>query len=77
MRRNELSGPQRTIGPEPSADDFEIEMRDLEMRDPMLAQIITEFIEEGRIVDSGRRTFAYGRWWIVWVVADAWKKKRN
>ena len=72
-----MSAPQRTIGPEPSADDVEIEMRDLEMCDPTLAQILTEFIEEGRIVDSGRRTFAKGRWWIVWVVADAWKKTRH
>ena len=62
-----MSGPQRTIGPEPSPDDFEIEMRDLEMRNPRLAEIMTELIEEGRVVDSGRRTFENGRWQIVWV----------
>jgi hypothetical protein len=45
-----MSEPQRTIGPEPSADDFEIEMRNLELRNPRLAETMRELIEEGRIV---------------------------
>ena len=65
-----MSGPQRMIGPEPSPDDFEIEMRHLEMRNPRLAEIMTELIEEGSVVDSGRRRFENGRWQIVWVAAE-------
>ena len=38
----------RKVGPEPSDDEIEIEMRDLEMRNPELAQAIAELIEEGR-----------------------------
>jgi hypothetical protein len=54
------------VGPEPSPDDFEIEMRLLAKRNPKRAEMMRELAEEGRIVDVGVRRFLNGRWQIVW-----------
>jgi hypothetical protein len=63
-----------TIGPEPLDEDIEMEMRDLETRNPELAQIMRKLIKERRIEDSGNRKFQNGRWQIVWVPAEGAKK---
>ena len=65
-----MSDNQRKVGPEPSDDDIEIEMWNLEMRNPELAQAMAELIEEGLIVDTGCRKFQNGRWQIVWVASE-------
>jgi len=60
----------RSVGSEPSDDDIEIEMRDLEGSDPTLAQVMRRLIKEGRLVDTGERKFQNGRWQIVWVMPE-------
>jgi hypothetical protein len=51
---------QETIRPKPS--DYGIDIPDAE-----LAQALADLIVMGLVVDSGRRTFAKGKWRIVWV----------
>lgn len=69
-----MSDTQGKVGPEPSDDDIEVEMRNLEMRNPELAQAMAELFEEGLIVDTGRRKFQNGRWQIVWVASEQLSK---
>ena len=65
-----MSNIQGKVGPEPSDNDIEIEMRDLEGSDPGLAQVMRELINAGRLVDTGERKFENGRWQIVWIMPE-------
>ena len=60
-----MSFKEGSVGPEPSPDDFEIEMRLLAKRNPELAEVMRELVEQGRVVDVGIRRFQNGRWQIV------------
>jgi hypothetical protein len=70
-----MSTKLRKIGPEPSPDDVEIELANLEMTNPRVAQGLAKCIEMGLVVDSGRRGFQNGEWQIVWVAAEYAPKK--
>lgn len=65
---------KKRLGQNPQQTALKSKMRNLEMRNPRLAEAMKNLIEEGRIVDVGNRRFENGRWQIAWV-ADVWAKK--